>query len=87
LAKSLAYCVQKLRRLGFDTRGTPERIERKRVRDSKEEFFEKAVVRQKGVRKVDDKCGYVSARKSHSNNLAKTQARTGHPVRIFPDKS
>ncbi len=81
--------MQKLRRLGFDTRGTPKRIERKRVRDSKEEFSEKAekFVRRKGERKVDDECGYVLARKSHANNLAKTQARTGHPVRIFPDKS
>jgi hypothetical protein len=81
--------VQELRRLGFDTRGTPKRSERKRVRDSKEELSKKAekFVRRKGVRKVDDECGYVLARKSHANNLAKTQAPTGHPVRIFPDKS
>jgi hypothetical protein len=88
LAKSLAYCVQKLLRLGSDTRGTPKRLKRKRVKDSKVEFSEKAekFVRRKGVRKVDDECGYVLARKSHANNLAKTQAQTGHPVRIFPDK-
>ena len=26
LAKSVAYCVQKLSRLGFDARGTPRRV-------------------------------------------------------------
>ncbi len=81
--------MQKLRRLGSDTRGTPKRLKRKRVKNSKIEFSEKAekLVMRKGVRKVDGECGYVLARKSHANNLAKIQAQTGHPLRIFPDKS
>jgi hypothetical protein len=33
LAKSLAYCVQKHRRLGFDTRGTPKLLKQKRVKN------------------------------------------------------
>ncbi len=38
----MAYCVQKLSRLGFDARGTPRRMKQKRVKDSKVEFSEKA---------------------------------------------
>ncbi len=61
LAKSLAYCVQKHGRLGFDTRGTPTRLKQKRVKNSKVEFSEKAekFVRRKGVREVGGKSGYV----------------------------
>ncbi len=70
MAKSLAYCVQKLSRLGFDTRGTPRRMKQKRVKDSKVEFSEKAgkFVRRKGVQKVEGKTEYVLAQKSHANN-------------------
>ncbi len=41
LAKSLAYCVQKLSRLGFDVRGTPKRMKQKRVGNSKVRFHER----------------------------------------------
>ena len=36
----MAVC-RKLRRLGFDTRGTPRRVKQKRIMNSKVEFSEK----------------------------------------------
>jgi hypothetical protein len=76
------------RRLGFDTRGTPKRLKQKRIKNSNVEFSEKAekFVRRKGVREVDSKSGYVLSTQSHANNLAKTEARTGDPVLIYPEK-
>jgi hypothetical protein len=41
LAKSLAYYVQKLSRLGFDARGTPRGVKQKRVGISKARFHER----------------------------------------------
>ena len=79
---------RKHRRLGFDTRGTPKRLKQKRVENSKVEFSEKAekFIRRKGVREVVAKVGMFLTHKSHANNLAKTEARTGDPVLIYPEK-
>ncbi len=41
LAKSLAYCVQKLSKLGFDARDTSRRMKQKRGRNSKARFHER----------------------------------------------
>jgi hypothetical protein len=66
LAKSLAYCVQKHSRLGFDARGTPRRMKQKRVENSKVEFSEKAekfVKTKKGYEKLTAKPGMFLAQK------------------------
>ncbi len=89
LAKSLAYCVQKLSRLGFDARGTPRRVKQKRVRNSKVRFHERIgefVETKEWYKKLLAKTGYVSAQKSHANYLTKTRARIG-TLFVFPDKS
>jgi hypothetical protein len=81
LAKSLAYCVQKLSRLGFNARGTPRRIKQKRVNNSKARFHEKVgrfVETKEGCKKLLAKNrGCFSTRKSHANDLTKAQARVG----------
>jgi hypothetical protein len=64
LAKSLAYCVQKLSRLGFDARGTPRRMKQKRVRNSKARFHERGerfVETKEGYKKLSAKTGDVFA--------------------------
>ncbi len=66
MAKSLAYCVQKLSRLGFETRGTPRRMKQKRVEDSKVGFSEKAekfVKTEKEYEKLTAKLGMFLAQK------------------------
>jgi hypothetical protein len=80
LAKSLAYCVQKLSKLGFHARGTPKRMKQKRVRNSKARFHERVgefVETKEWCKKAVGKTGYVLAQKSHANYLTKTRARTG----------
>ncbi len=62
MAKSLAYCVQKLSRLGFDARGKPRRMKQKRGKDSKVGFSEKAekfVKTKEGYEKLTAKTGNV----------------------------
>jgi hypothetical protein len=62
LAKSLAYCVQKLSRLGLDARGTPRWMKQKRVGNSKAKFYERAekfVETKEGCKKLSAKTGYV----------------------------
>ena len=82
------HIVQKTSQTRFDTRGTPKRLKQKRIKNSNVEFSEKAekFVRRKGVREVGGKSGYVFSTQSHANNLAKTEARTGDPVLIYPEK-
>ena len=79
---------RKLRRLGFDTRGTPKRLKQKRIKNSKVEFSEKAekFVSRKGVREVGGKSGYVFLAQSHANNLAKKENQTGDPGPIYTEK-
>ncbi len=69
LAKSLAYCVQKLSRLGFDARGTPRRVKQKRVRNSKVRFHESIgefIETKEWCKNLLAKTEYVSAQKSHA---------------------
>ncbi len=57
---------RKLRRLGFDTRGTPKRLKQNRIKNSKVEFSEKAekFVRRKGYEKLAANVGMFFSTKS-----------------------
>ncbi len=62
MAKSLAYCVQKLSRLGFDARSTPRWMKQKRVKNSKARFHERSekfVETKEGYKKLSTETGYV----------------------------
>ncbi len=66
LAKSVAYCVRKLSRLGFDARDTPRWMKQKRVRNSKARFYERVgefFETKEGYKKLLAKTGYVLAQK------------------------
>ncbi len=90
LAKSLAYCVQKLSRLGFDARGTPRWMKQKRVENSKAKFYERAekfVETKEGCKKLTAKTGYVLAQKKSCQQFSQDTGSNRVPCLYLPDKS
>ena len=88
MAKSLVWlCAEKLRRLRFDNRGTPRRVKRKRIMNSKVEFSEKLrnSFGERGYEKLAAKVSMFLAR-CHANNLAKKENQTGDPGSIYTKK-